>query len=166
LLAYAVVGASLGGGSLAAAIAPVVTFGASRRRAALATLLTATLGCAAAAAVLAAMVAAVAHGEGDPPRLRDAVTSAYAGMLGGAAYASWYALGATFGRRGGGRVALLVLDFIAGGEGVPALATPRAHVMNLLGGAPVMGWPERASAVALVLMTLLFGAVATYRADR
>jgi len=38
LLAYAIVGAALGGGSLAAAIAPVVTFGASKHRAAIATL--------------------------------------------------------------------------------------------------------------------------------
>jgi hypothetical protein len=167
LLAYTIVGAALGGGSLAAAIAPVVTFGASRRRAALATLGAAVVGCAVAAGVLAAVVAAVAHGDGDPPRLRDALVSGYAGLVGGAAYASWYAFGASLGRRGGGRVALLVLDFLAAGsDGVFALATPRAHVANLLGGAAVMGWPERGSAAALVGMTALFGALATYRAGR
>ena len=89
------------------------------------------------------------------------------GLLGGTAYASFYALGATFGRRGGGRIAVLILDFLAAGaEGVFALATPRAHVANLLGGAAVMGWPERASAVALVGMAVVFGAAATYRAGR
>jgi hypothetical protein len=167
LLVYAIVGAALGGGSLSAAIAPVVTFGASRRRAALATLAAALVGAAVPAGVLAAVVAAVAHGGGDPPRLHDALVSAYVGLVGGAAYASWYALGATFGRRGGGRVALLVLDFLAGGaEGVFALVTPRAHVTNLLGGAAVMGWPERSSAVALIVMAIVFGGIATYRAGR
>jgi hypothetical protein len=167
LLVYAVVGAALGGGSLAAAIAPVVTFGASRRRATVATLGAALVGAAVAAGVLAAVVAAVAHGGGDPPRLRDAWVSGYVGLVGGAAYAAWYAFGATFGRRGGGRVALLILDFLAGSVGgVFALGTPRSHVTNLLGGAAVMGWPERASAVALAVMTVGFGALATYRAGR
>jgi hypothetical protein len=167
LLAYAVVGAMLDARSLAASGAPLVAFGAPPARVA-----AVTLGVAAAAAALmgasvAAVVAVVAHGGSAPPPGRDALVSAYAGALGGAAYAAWFALGASFGRRGGGRAVLLVVDWVLGASGgAAALATPRAHVRNLLGGAPPLGWSERASAVALVAVGALCAAWAVRRARR
>ncbi len=84
---------------------------------------------AAACAVLGAAVAIVAHGSADPPVARDAVASAYAGALGGAAYASLFVLGSTFGRRGGGRTVALVADWLLGANATAvAFVTPRAHL--------------------------------------
>jgi hypothetical protein len=167
LLTYALVGAALDARSVAGATAPLVAFGASPGRAAAAGVLVGAAGCALAGSLLAASVAALAHGPGDPPAMRDALTSAYAGGLGGLAYASWYALGASFGRRGGGRLALLVVDFLASGDdGVFGMVTPRAHVRNVLGGPAVMDLSERASAAALVAMAVVFGALVVARARR
>jgi hypothetical protein len=153
LLAYTLAGAAIGAQSMARSSAALVAFGASAARAALATVAVATVACGVCGAVLASVSALIAHGAGDPPPLRDALVSGYAGGLGGAAYASWFSLGASFGRRGGGRVALLVVDWLLGAsDGVPAIFTPRAHLRNLLGGAAPMDLPERASAVGLLVV--------------
>jgi hypothetical protein len=153
LLVYTLVGAVLGGRSLAAATAPLVVFGASPVRAALATVGVAVAASVAGGAFVAALVAVVAHGADDPPVARDALASAYAGALGGAAYAGWFALGASLGKRRGARTLLLVVDWVLGqGRGPVAIVTPRAHLRNLLGGAAPMGWSGRASAVALVIL--------------
>jgi hypothetical protein len=165
LLAYAMVRAALGPASLGASTAPVVAFGAHPARAAAATIAVAAASCAAAGAVVAAAVALLAHGVSDPPPLQDAVASAYAAALGGLAYAAWFSLGATFGRRGGGRAAMLVADWVLGATGgAGALVTPRGHLRNLLGGAPPMDLPQRASAAALVAITLMCGLLAVRRA--
>jgi hypothetical protein len=156
LLAYTLVGATLGAPSMARSNAGVVAFGAPAARAAVATVTVAGIACASVGALLAAASALIAHGTGDPPLLRDAIVSAYAGGLGGAAYASFFSLGASLGKRGIGRVALLVADWLFGtGDGALALATPRAHLRNLLGGSPPMNAPERSSAVALVVLVLV-----------
>jgi hypothetical protein len=165
LLAYAVVGAALGARSLDGAVAPLVSFGAAPRNAAAITLAIAIGASAVCCAVVASAVALIAHGKSDPPIVSDAFSSAYAGALGGAAYAAWFGLGATFGRRGGGRAALLAADWLLDGAGaVLAVATPRAHVRNLLGGTPPIDLSERASAVALIVLTLAYTLAATYRA--
>ncbi len=165
VLAYALVGATFGARSISASTAPLVAFGASPARAAGVAIAVASVACTLSAAALAALIALVAHGVADPPRARDAVTSAYAGALGGAAYASWFALGAGLGRRGGGRALLLVLDWLLGASGSAAgLMTPRVHLRSMLGGPPPMGLSERASAAALMTMAVVYGFVAMRRA--
>jgi hypothetical protein len=167
LTVYTLVGAVLGARSLAASIAPVVVFGASPVRAALTTLAVALAASIAVSAMTAATLAWVAHGAGDPPAPGDAMVSAYAGALGGAAYGAWFMLGASFGARGGARALLLVVDWILGlGRGVTALVTPRAHLRNLLGGAAPMDWSGRASAAALVVITVVCVSIAVRRAAR
>jgi hypothetical protein len=164
LLAYVIVGAIVGSQSLRMSTASLVAFGAQPMRAAAASIAVAVAGCAVVGAVVAAAVAAVAHGIADPPRLHDAATSAYVGALGGTAYAAWFALGASFGRRGGGRVALLVVDWILGATGsAAALLTPRAHVRNLLGGVPPMDLSQRASAAVLALLAIVSALIAIRR---
>jgi hypothetical protein len=165
LLAYTLVGATLGARSMAGSAAPLVALGASPAHAAAAAVAVAGAVCTAGGAILGAAVAAIAHGAGDPPALRDAVTSAYAGGLGGLAYALWYSLGASFGRRGGGRVALLVVDFLVSGTGALGALTPRAHVRSLLGGALSLDLPERASAVVLVFLAVGYGLAAVRRSS-
>lgn len=167
LTSLTLVGALLGARSLAGSGTALVSFGAAPGRVAAVTCALAVAGCALVGAVLAALVAVLAHGSSDPPVAGDAVASAYAGLLGGAAYGGWFALGASFGRRGGGRIVALVVDWVLGaGPGAVAILTPRAHVRNLLGGTPPMGWPERASAAALVVLAVAFAAASVSRSRR
>jgi hypothetical protein len=164
LLAFAVVRAVLGSGSLRVSTAPAVAFGGHPARAAAATIAVAAVTCAVAGSLVAAAVALLAHGVSDPPPLRDAAASAFAGGLGGLAYATWFSLGATFGRRGGGRAVFLLADWILGATGgAGALVTPRAHLRNLLGGAPPMDLSQRASVAALLALALVCTLVAVRR---
>ncbi len=167
LLAYTLVGGALGTRSLSASGAPLVAFGPSPFRVAGVSLAVAMLATALASAALAVGLALLAHGTGDPPLGRDVIATAYVGSLGGAAYASFLSLGASFGRRGGGRAVFLVVDWLLGGAGgVLSPVCPRAHVSNLLGGAAPLDLPERASSVALVVLGLGFALVAALRAGR
>jgi hypothetical protein len=151
LLVYLLVGAMLGTGSVAASVSPLVAFGARPSSVTVTLVGVGAVACCFWGAVVAATVALLAHGPGDPPRLRDAIASAYVGGIGAAAYACWFFFGAAFGRRGGGRPVALVLDWLLGAhDGATALFTPRAHVRNLFGGSPPVDLPERASALALV----------------
>ena len=164
LLAYVIVGTAVASQSLRASTASLVAFGAPPARAAAAAIAVAAASSALVCALVGAAVALLAHGIADPPRGHDALASAYAGALGGVAYAAWFSLGASFGRRGGGRGALLVLDWILGATGgAGALVTPRGHLRNLLGGVPPMDLSQRASAVALAVLTLLCTLVAMRR---
>ncbi|MGP6156527.1 MAG: hypothetical protein ACLPYS_03190 [Vulcanimicrobiaceae bacterium] len=165
LLAYAIVGGVVGAQSLSRSAAPFVAFGASPARAAAAAVAVAAVTCMVAGALLAAGVDVLAHGSTDPPLLRDSMASAYAGGLGGGGYAAWFMLGASFGKRGGGRPVLLVVDWVLGAsDGAAALATPRGHLRNLLGGMPPMDLPERASAAALLMLAIAWALVAIRRA--
>ena len=162
---YAVVGAGLGARSLSAAVAPVVAFGASGARAAAATVAVVACVCAAIGAALGAVVALLSHGIADPPAALDALASAYAGALGGLAYGAFFSFGASLGKRGGGRAVMLVVDWLFGAVGGAAgVLTPRAHLRNLLGGAPPVQLPERASAVALVVLAIAYALIAIRRA--
>lgn len=164
LLAFGLVGSLLGSGSLTASVAPLVAFGARPILAAASTLVVALVTCTALGAVLAGVLALVAHGGGDPPLVRDTLASAYAGGLGGAAYASFFAFGASFGPRGGGRAVLLVVDYLFGiSGGVVSLLTPRAHLRNLLGGPAPMDLPGAASAALLVLLAVAYLALTLLR---
>ena len=167
LLAFTIVGAALGGDALARSTRPVVAFGAPPPVVALATIGVAVVATAIVTAVLGGAVAALAHGAGDPPLARDALTSAWVAGLGGAAYGALFSFGASFGKRGGGRAVALVADWVLGsGTGAAGVPTPRAHLRSLLGGEGVMGLSGRASAVALVVLVLLFAALATGRTRR
>lgn len=151
VLAYLLIGAMVGAGSVASAASPLVALGARPTWVTLALVTVGATACFVCGAGLGAAVAALAHGPGDPPRVRDAITSAYVGGLGGAAYACWFSCGATFGRRGGGRPIALVLDWLLGAHGgTAAVFAPRMHLRNLLGGEPPFQLPERVSALALL----------------
>jgi hypothetical protein len=163
-LAYVIVGGVVGGHSLTHAAAPLVAFGAAPKRAAVSATCVAAAACIFAGSILAAGIDVLAHGSTDPPLLGDAIASAYAGALGGGAYAAWFVLGASLGKRGGGRPALLVVDWVLGASnGAAALTTPRGHLRNLLGGMPPMDVPERASAAALLLLAIAWAFVAVRR---
>jgi hypothetical protein len=166
LLCWTIVGRALSGDSLTSSGSSLVAFGASPRRVAVSTVLVAIAACLIASSIVGALVAMTGHGASDPPALRDALSTAYASALGGTAYASLFALGASFGRRGGGRTAMLLVDgLLGGGTSVLSVALPRAHLRNLLGGAAPLAITGRASAVWLVALTVGFAVVAVWRAS-
>ncbi len=166
LVAYVVVGAVVASRSLRASTEALVALGAAPARAAFAAVAVGAVASAALGAGLGGIVALVAHGISDPPIWHDAALSAYAGALGGAAYAAWFSLGASFGRRGGGRALFLLADWVLGAaaSGAGAAACPRGHLRNLLGGVPPMDLSQRASALALVALALACGLAAVRRA--
>jgi hypothetical protein len=167
LLCFAVVGAALEGDGLRRSTRPLVALGASPARVAAATLAVACLAAAAVAALTGTCVALIAHGAGDPPIVGDALATAWVSALGGAAYAALFVLGASFGKRGGGRVLVLGVDWLLGsGTGTAALFAPRAHVRALLGGDAVAMLSGRASALCLVGLLLAYASLATARASR
>jgi hypothetical protein len=153
--------------SLSRSIAPLVALGAAPARAAAVGVAISFWACALLGSLLAAASTLIAHGAADPPLSHDVLASAYAGALGGAAYGSWFALGASFGAAGVGRTVFLALDWLLDAVGgAAALVTPRSHVRNLLGGLPPMDWPERWSALALLGLTIAYALISVYRARR
>ena len=134
-------------------------FGASRRAVALGMVVASMATAAVLAAAMGAVTAVIAHDPSAPPVASDALTTAWIGLLTGAAYAALFALGSTFGARGGGRYWALALDFLLGSGGATAVVMPRGHAQNLLGGAPPLMLSQPASAAALLaiaaVMTLL-----------
>lgn len=143
---------------------PVARYGAARRDVALGIGLSLVLASAVSGALLALVAVVSAQSASAPPFARDAFTSGWIGALVGAAYAGWFAFGATFLERGRGRVVPLVLDFLFGsGAGLFAALLPRAHGRNLLGGEGPLGLSQPQSSVALLLMAMLLPVFAALR---
>lgn len=167
LLVFAIVGATLAGAGFGRSARPLVAFGADPLRVAAGTLAVAALVSVVVCALSSAAVAAIAHGPDDPPLLRDALVSAKVGALAGLAYAAYFALGACIFRSGVGRGVLLALDWVlADTGGVVTLAVPRTHVRSLFGGSSAMELSQRASTLSLLLLAVLFGALALTLARR
>jgi hypothetical protein len=146
------------------AVAPLARFGPSRRSVALGLIVASMLAGAAFAAVAAGATAILAHDPTAPPAALDAFTCAWIGALTASAYAALFALGATFGARGGGRFWALALDFVLGSTGgFAALIVPRAHALNLLGGEPPLLLSQPASAALLATIAVAFTALALAR---
>ncbi len=167
LLAYAVVGATLGGEGLSRSTRALVAFGATPFRVALGSIAVAMVVAGALSSIVGLLVAVLGHGEGDPPLLRDALATAWVAFLGGAAYGGAFAFGSSFGKRGGGRAVVLALDWVLGsGSETAALITPRAHLRSLLGGDAVASLSGHASALCLVSFAAVFAWLAARRARR
>ena len=160
LVAYGVVGATLGSSGLRRGIRGVVSLGAAPRSAALASVLVAAASSAALCGILAAVVCGLAHGSHDPPLATDLVASVGVGALGGAAYAAYFSLGSAIGK-GAMRGVFLAVDWIVGGgAGVGAILTPRGHVTSLLGGPLCADLSARASSIMLIVLFLAFASLA------
>jgi hypothetical protein len=160
LVAYATVGATLGGAGLKRAIRGIVVLGGDPRRAALVTTLVAIVFSALFGALSAIVICAIAHGSGDAPLASDLFASSWIGALGGAAYAAYFCAGSAIGR-GSMRGVFLGIDWIIGsGAGFGALFTPRGHVTSLLGGVPVFEVSSRVSSAMLFLLVVLWTAIA------
>lgn len=146
------------------AASPLARFGVSRRSVALGLVAASMVTGALVAAVAAAMAAGLAHDPTAPALGVDLYTSAWIGALTACAYAGLFALGATFGSRGGGRYWALGFDLLFGGtSGVAALLAPRAHAQNLLGGEPPLLLGQPASVALLVVIAAGFTSLALAR---
>jgi len=166
LVAYAVVGATLGRTGLRRGISGVVALGAAPRSAALASIVVAVASAAALCGLLAAVVCALAHGSQDPPLPGDLWASLWIGALGGASYGAYFSAGSAIGK-GTMRGVFLAFDWIlGGGAGVGALITPRGHVTSLLGGPLCADLPQRLSSIILVVLLVLYAGFALRLARR
>ncbi len=146
------------------AASPIARFGFSRRSVGLGLIVASMVAGGALAAIAAAETAILAHDLTAPPPALDAFTCAWIGALTGCAYAGLFALGATFGARGGGRVWALGLDFVLGAtSGFAAVLVPRAHAQNLLGGEPPLLLGQPASVALLVVLAIGFTGLALAR---
>jgi hypothetical protein len=164
LLVFALVVATIGPVRLDDAASPIARFGHSRRSVAAGITLSAMALGAVSAAVLGAVSAIAAHDPTALPAAADALAAAWIGALTGSAYAAFFALGATFGRRGGGRLFTLALDFLLGATGsAAAVVLPRAHALNLLGAEPPLHLGQPASAIALGALSAVFALLAIGR---
>lgn len=105
---------------------------------------------------------------GEAPAIRaDALTSAWIGAVGGAAYVAWFSLGSLWGRSGRGRLLALALDWILGAtSSAVAVPLPRAHLRCLLGGELVVGLPAWQSSVVLGLLAGLYFIACLFRVAR
>jgi len=166
-LASAVLSGVLGRDGLGRSGLVFANFGASPARVALFSVIVAILASSLVGGGLGAVVDALAHGPLDPPLAHDLPRAFSGGALGGAAYAAFFAYGASFGARGFGRSLFLILDWIFGaGTSTSSVFTPRAHVRALLGGAAPLDVSSRASYAVLAVMVIAFTLLATRRASR
>jgi hypothetical protein len=148
LVVFALVGAVVVSTSLRSSIHPVTALGASGARAAIASIVVvafvSALVCGGIGAALVPLSGAVAPIRG------DVIASAWVSALGAACYASFFVFGTSFGKVGAGRMIILVIDWVLGSTGTALeIITPRAHLRNLLGGAPLMHVSQTASAITL-----------------
>jgi hypothetical protein len=148
LLAFSATAAVLAKGRLEDAAAPLVAFGASRRDAVLAQIVAAVaLGAIASALATALSLASI----GAAPL--DISTSTWIAALAGATYAALFVWGSMFGRRGGGRTIVLLLDVVLGvSDRTVSAFTPRGQLRSLFGGIAPHGISQRGSTAILVLL--------------
>ncbi len=103
---------------------------------------------------------------GEAPLWADLGLSSAIGFGVGAAYAAWFALGATFGARGQGRWYVLIADFLVGSLGFFALVFPRGAAYSLIGRELALDLPQRASSALLLATTSACLALVALRCRR
>lgn len=162
LMSFTFVSASLFGGSLRSAVAPLVRLGASPLRALL-TMFSVPVGASAlAGAVVGAIVVAITRTPSSP--IVDLFMTTWIAALGGAAYAALFVAGSSLGKRGGGRSVVLALDFVLGASsGLFGAVSVRGHVRNLLGGVAPLEMSQRTSCVVLMLVVAAAFGLAHFR---
>jgi hypothetical protein len=167
LLSHGTVARALAGRHFETSLSELARFGGNRRVIALGVGMALALVLAISGALVAAAAVVVVRAPADPALAKDLVTSTWIGALAGASYAAWFGLGSTIGRAGGGRTALLIIDFIAGASaGLSAMFWPRGHIRNLLGGEPVWAMPQWSATLALLLLTAAYFALSLWRVRR
>lgn len=167
LLTYAAMERAMRQRRCDAAALELARHGADRRLCVLGLLAAAAAISAAAGGVIGLLAVAGARASADRAFAGDLVAAGWIGALGGAAYAAWFGLGSLLGRRGGGRLLALGLDWVLGaGVGVAALPWPRAHVRNLLGLEPLLGMPQWSASLVLGAIVVVGAGACASRTPR
>lgn len=167
LLAYAAAERATEGRRLQDATLPLVRHGADGRSVAIGFTLGLAVSLAVVGSILAALAVVAVRGLGDPGLGSDLGTSAGIGAAAGITYAAWFALGSTWGKRGGGRAWALGLDWLFGaGKAAVAVIWPRSHVRTLAGLESAVGWTANGAWLALLILTALYASVVLIRARR
>lgn len=167
LLAYAAVARVSRYGRLDDGATDLVRHGADRRAVVASFVLMTAARLSVVGALLSALGVLVSSvGEASAIRA-DALTSAWIGALGGAAYVAWFSFGSLWGKAGRGRLLSLVLDWVLGATAsAVAVPWPRAHLRSLLGGELVVGLPAWQSSVLLGLFAGLYFLACVLRVAR
>lgn len=166
LLSFTVVSAVLGGMGLRPSVRGLVALGAAPRRAVLAELAFAVVVAGGLAAIVGALVCMIAHGPADVPLARDLPATFLVSFASGATYAAFFAAGSAIGR-GALRGFFLVADWLLGAPaGLLAVFVPRGHVMALFGGGACYALSRTASSLLLVVLFVVYGALALRLASR
>lgn len=97
----------------------------------------------------------VASVAGAPSLAADLLTTSWIAALAGLAYASWFSLGATLGRLGGGRAFVLTADFFIGPLGALGFLFPKGAVYNLAGLTPPAPIDQPTASVLLAALTIV-----------
>lgn len=164
LSAFAWIGIATGRRRWTERAVAIARFGASGRVVTLGMTL-ASVTAAVATSVGATVIAVlVSHGHGDVSLPAELFTSCWIAALTAAAYACWFAAGATFFRRGRGRWVPLVGDFLLGSAGALGLFLPRGHAENLVGGEGPLGMGQPASSAMLLGIAVILLCVTSLRA--
>jgi hypothetical protein len=167
VLGYLIVERAADSRRLGESLDEIARHGANRRIAALGLLGVCAALSAVAAALLALLGVTVARGLSDAGLAPDLLASAWIGAAAGFAYTCWFALGSSFGRRGGGRFWALCVDWVLGSTTtVVAAPWPRGHIRNLLGRAPVLALPQWQAGVALGALALAYLGLSLWRIER
>lgn len=164
LITFIFVAAALGRSRLNHALEPLTRHGADPRASSLGTL-GALMTLSALVCTLLGVMTTLAAGQPQGNLLADTVASGWLFGLGGVTYAACFVAASTFGRRGGGRVWFLLLDFVLGSQsGALATVFPRSHLRNVLGSTPPLGLEQGVGVVALLALALLAAFFAVRRA--
>lgn len=163
LSAFGLVATFAAGGNLKAWSWPLARYGYSRALVTLGGLGARALFTAALGALVGMFGVLCSYGRSSPALGYDLLTSSWVGALVGFAYAAWFGLASTFGKRGGGRNAFLVLDFLFGGTAV-GIIVPRAHALLLLGLDRPIDVSQKVSSLLLLAMGLVMLGLASLRA--
>lgn len=158
LVAYGIVGRLVGRrrANLIRELNNLARFGLNRRLLLIGALAMGGL-CASAVALALSLEALGLAASSTQPWGAELVALGWISVLGALAYVILFGLGASLGSKGQGRFWLLILDWILGqGSGILAAPWPRAHLRNLLGGAPVLEMSQSAAGMSLGLLVLLY----------
>ncbi len=165
LLAFALVARAFPS-RLERALGPVARHGADRWLS-LAGASTPALGVCILSGAMLAAITRLLGGSLSNPGVADVVTCSWIGGLSGLAYGAWFILASSVGSRAQGRWIALIVDWLFGiGTGVLALPWPRAHLRNLLGGAPPMQLDQWHASGVLALLCGIYVVLTLLRTPR
>jgi hypothetical protein len=167
LAIFSIVRRVSGTGNLNQAIDACSIHGSSRRTVACGLIAGVALSAAVTAIALSSIALFLTRGVGDRALPNDLVTTGWIAALGATTYSTLFLWGAQMGKRGIGIPLFLIADWLLGSSATfAALPWPRAHIFNLLAGIAPLEMPPYQASLALIGLSLLYGAFFALRLDR